>query len=105
MRLKWLLVITGISLAMAGGVMLVTSGAAPQAPGVFHAPPEGWNPVTASDSELNYYNIPPRPSAPDDLARWKSVVTNMKWVKPEFKLVQPRMGPSRGETLTIHETN
>lgn len=104
MLIKRFLAVTGIGLATVG-VLLVTSGAAaPQAPVVeFRAPPEGWNPVAASDSELDYYNFPPRPRNPEDLARWKSVVTNTKWVRPEFRLTEPRMGSSRGEIVSIDQ--
>lgn|GEM_PF-4826067 len=103
MRIKRFLVTSGIGLAMAGVAAITSWASAPEIPGlVIHAPPQGWNPVTATDSELEYYNFPPRPRNPDDLERWKSVVTNMQWVRPEFELHQPRIGPTRGEILTIH---
>lgn len=38
----------------------------------FRRPPSGWNPITATDAELTYYGLPPRPSDSDALAAWKA---------------------------------
>jgi hypothetical protein len=55
------------------------SGQTPGASGpVFYtAPPAGFDPLTAADSELADYGIPPRPdqSEPDLYARWAKMVT------------------------------
>jgi hypothetical protein len=65
-----------------------------------HAPPARWDPLTASDAELNYYNFPPRPTDPQELERWKSVVLNKRWIWPEFRRAPHRSG-SRGEILDV----
>ncbi|KEO81885.1 hypothetical protein [Tumebacillus flagellatus] len=44
-----------------------------------HIPPHGWNPLTASDEELNFYNFPPRPHDPADLKDWERIVSNSTW--------------------------
>ncbi|MGD0959798.1 MAG: G1 family glutamic endopeptidase [Methylomonas sp.] len=41
-------------------------------------PPAGFNPLTASDQELEKFNLPPRPDpvqAPNEYARWQKMVT------------------------------
>lgn len=51
---------------------------------VIHQPPDGWNPLTATDAELAYYNYPPRPqNDPAALEQWKQVVSG-RWVRPIF---------------------
>lgn len=37
---------------------------------MFPVPPEGFHPLTASDEALEIYGFPPRPSDPDELAKW-----------------------------------
>jgi hypothetical protein len=51
---------------------------------IVHIPPSDFNPLTATDAELDYYNFPPRPKYPTDLNRWESVVSNKNFIKPEF---------------------
>jgi hypothetical protein len=37
-------------------------------------PPEGFDRTTATDEQLRQYGIPPRPTDPQDLARWRDTV-------------------------------
>ncbi len=39
-----------------------------------HLPPEGWNPLTASEDELKYYKYPSKPVDSDKLKEWKKAV-------------------------------
>jgi hypothetical protein len=43
----------------------------------FH-PPSGFDPLIASDAELEWYGFPARPSDPDLLARYKRVFLRLK---------------------------
>lgn len=36
----------------------------------FRQPPNSWNPLTATDEELSFYGLPPRPTEADELALW-----------------------------------
>ena len=72
-----------------GHKTLYASQATGSANVVVHVPPYGWNPLTASDADLNYYNYPPRPRDPAKLSQWASQVTNAKWVRPEFGPPEP----------------
>lgn len=46
-------------------------------------PPSNWDAVNASDEELEYYGYPTKPKDPDDLKKWKEIVSS-KWIKPKF---------------------
>ena len=48
---------------------------------IINVPPENWNPVTATDEELQKYAYPPRPKDATALEEWKKVVGG-KWVYP-----------------------
>jgi len=56
----------------------------------FNLPPEGFDPITASDSELAVYGFPARPSDPAILARFEShyrrTKGRMRYIVPEFEL-------------------
>lgn len=51
---------------------------------IYHEPPKGFNPVNATDVELQLYNFPPRPTDEKELKHWKEIV-GTKWVAPKFK--------------------
>ena len=41
-------------------------------------PPDGWQPLTASDEQLTLYDFPPRPTDPDELAQWNDDYSNFQ---------------------------
>ena len=63
------------------------------------SPPAGFNPLTASDAELDYYGFPPRPdaaTAPGDYAFWAHIVTlPSKRVTPTFQQTNVYNGPAQ----------
>ncbi|WP_152559314.1 hypothetical protein [Tumebacillus flagellatus] len=72
-------------------VQVSTTAGASVTQGVeIHEPPQGWNPLTATDAELNFYNYPPRPRNQEAMAQWTEVVSKSKWVGGEIKKGIPR---------------
>jgi hypothetical protein len=61
-------------------------------------PPAGFNPLVASDQQLDQYGFPPRPDpkvAPSDYAVWQSVVTApVRRVIPHQQMTTLRNGPA-----------
>ena len=48
------------------------------------APPSGFNPLTATDNELQQYGFPSRPSDAKELQEWETVMQYAKYyVKPD----------------------
>lgn len=63
-------------------------------------PPKNWDPINASDNELNYYGYPQRPSDAEELEQWKKLVSTT-WVKPEFKITETKQSaPSENAVIT-----
>jgi Peptidase A4 family len=62
-------------------------------------PPEGFNPLTASDSELEYYGYPPRPDqseAPKAFASWqKAMKASNKRITPVLQVTNNFAGPAK----------
>lgn len=54
---------------------------------VHRVPPAGFNPLTASDDELDYYDLPRRPAAGPALDHWKDMMIHQKMVAPPPYLV------------------
>jgi hypothetical protein len=54
-------------------------------PAEVHVPPPGWNPLKATDEELNYYNFPPRPEDAELLKEWEKIVTSGHWEPARFE--------------------
>lgn len=50
----------------------------------FREPSKDWNPLNATDEELQFYGYPSRPKNKNDLEQWKKIVS-CKWVKPEMR--------------------
>lgn len=48
---------------------------------IVNIPPNGWNPLTATDAELDYYAYPARPADPTELEKWKGIVSG-QWEVP-----------------------
>ena len=48
----------------------------------FLVPPEGFDPITATDEELSRYCFPPRPSSSAQLKQWENQVKNYKVTPP-----------------------
>jgi hypothetical protein len=63
------------------------------------APPAGFDPVTASDAQLDAYGFPPRPDAkknPGPYALWKTVVTRpVTRIVPELQATKAVNGPEK----------
>jgi hypothetical protein len=47
---------------------------------VFPVPPQGFNPLTASDALLKEYHFQDRPTGAEDLTRWKDVMSHYKTI-------------------------
>ena len=61
---------------------------------IYPEPPPGFNPLTASDKELNRYGFPPRPDAnkaPEAYRQWRKLV------------LVPRKGNSKLQPTTIDD--
>jgi hypothetical protein len=67
---------------------------------VYDPPPAGFNPLTASDAELEQWGFPPRPSKTDKAgyARWKRTATLMR-VTPQLTPTNIYNGPARNVRL------
>lgn len=63
---------------------------------VYDAPPAGFDPLKASDDELQDWGLPPRPSVSDmnSYARWKKIVTFTRII-PELKFTEIYNGSAR----------
>jgi hypothetical protein len=63
------------------------------------APPKGFNPLTASDQDLEYYGFPPKPNeiaAPKAFASWQKAMTASKIrVKPVLEVTKNFAGPAK----------
>ena len=63
------------------------------------APPQGFNPLNASDQDLEYYGFPPRPNeveAPKAFARWQKAMTASKLrVSPKLEMTNNFAGPAK----------
>jgi hypothetical protein len=63
------------------------------------APPKGFNPLTASDQDLEYYGFPPRPNeiaAPKALATWqKAMAASKTRVTPVLEVTNNAAGPAK----------
>jgi hypothetical protein len=68
------------------------------------APPEGFDAVTASEADLEYYGFPPRPeeaTAPKAYASWKSaMVASKKRIVPTLQVTNVFHGPARAKAGT-----
>ncbi len=52
---------------------------------IVHIPPVGFDPMTASNSDLAKYGLPPRPTGQTKLAQWKKDFGTVKhWINPTF---------------------
>jgi hypothetical protein len=71
------------------------------------APPEGFNPLEASDTELATYGFPPRPDPqehPAANATWqKAMKASHHRITPELQLMNVYHGPAKG--TSVKETN
>jgi hypothetical protein len=45
---------------------------------IYHVPPHGFNPLTATDAQLDEYGFPARPSDPDQLKHWENIMSHCK---------------------------
>jgi len=63
------------------------------------APPAGFNPLTASDQDLEYYGFPPRPDevrAPNAFASWQKAMTaSKKRISPVLEVTKNFAGPAK----------
>jgi len=63
------------------------------------APPTGFNPLTASDQDLDYYGYPPRPdqvAAPKAFASWqKAMNASRKRIMPQLEVTKNIAGPAK----------
>jgi hypothetical protein len=63
------------------------------------APPQGFNPLTASDQDLEYYGFPPKPNeidSPKAFASWQKAMTASKIrVKPVLEVTKNFAGPAK----------
>ncbi|MGA7315489.1 MAG: G1 family glutamic endopeptidase [Silvibacterium sp.] len=63
------------------------------------APPEGFNPLDASDQDLEYYGFPPRPdqvAAPKAFASWEKAMTASRIrVEPILEVTRNSAGPAK----------
>lgn len=63
------------------------------------APPKGFDPLTASDQDLEYYGFPPRPNdvaAPKAFATWKRAMTASKTrIMPVLEVTRNVAGPAK----------
>ena len=63
------------------------------------APPAGFNPLNASDQDLEYYGYPPRPDeirAPKAFASWQKAMTaSKKRVTPVLEVTKNFAGPAK----------
>jgi len=53
----------------------------------FRAPPPGFEPLTATQAQLNEYGLPARPTDPSASARWSAMMQNLHFVPPPPYLV------------------
>lgn len=67
---------------------------------VYDQPPAGFNPLTASDPELEQWGFPPRPSTSDakNYAKWRRLVTSTR-ITPELTFTNIYHGPARNAKL------
>jgi hypothetical protein len=67
---------------------------------VYDLPPASFNPLTASDFEIEQWGLPPRPSITNATAyaRWKKMVTSTR-VTPVLKFTNVYHGPARGAKM------
>jgi hypothetical protein len=68
---------------------------------IYDLPPAGFDPVTATDAELEQYGLPPRPPINDvtRYARWKTLVTATR-VPPRLEFTKSHHGPVQGLNQT-----
>ena len=57
---------------------------------IFHVAPPDFNPLTATDEQLQRYGVEPRPKDAQELAEWKDKVKNFK-------------GSQVGKTIELHK--
>jgi hypothetical protein len=50
-------------------------------------PPVDFDPLKATDEELDYYGLPARPTDPEQYKRWAENVGNKKYVGPSLKAI------------------
>jgi hypothetical protein len=69
---------------------------------VYDAPPAGFDPMTATDAEIEQYGLPPRPTPRDmvHLARWQRHVTAPR-VEPTFQFTNVYVGPAGGVAQNV----
>src|SRR5262245_7706843 len=63
----------------------------------FEAPPAAFNPLTATQAELERYGFPPRPNravGAEALARWERRVRDQTWIVPELVQTSTFHGPA-----------
>jgi Peptidase A4 family len=69
------------------------------------APPKDFNPLTASDEDLDYHGFPPRPdeiAAPKAFASWKSAILASKTrLVPKLEMTSLFHGPAKGSASTL----
>jgi peptidase A4-like protein len=67
---------------------------------VYDVPPAGFDPLTASDIELQQWGFPPRPKSGDpvDYARWKRMATSTR-ITPQLKFTNIYHGPARNPKI------
>jgi hypothetical protein len=63
----------------------------------FRNPPDGFDPVTASDSQLLVHGYPARPSHPAMLERWQRVLSQ------PIRMIQPSFAPREGRQTRLPE--
>lgn len=68
--------------------------------------PDNWNPLNATNKELEYYNLPKRPSGGDKLKRWEKLVS-CKFIKPEIVTtnIQHTSATQKNITATTQASN
>ena len=91
------------SLALANGTPPPESVAADQTNAqeivISPPPPADFNPLSASDAELDQYGYPPHPdaqSAPDEYAQWKKLVSVPRISNPKLQQTTIYNGPVQG---------
>ncbi len=54
---------------------------------IANIPPEGFDPIKATDEELSYYGLPQRPTDPELYKNWVKNVCNKRYVEPGLKVI------------------
>lgn len=92
----------GTTAVRAAASNVVSTDQIPTIPAPPPAPPEGFNPVTASQQDLTIYGFPERPTDPAALRAWTNAMQHVKYYVP------PQQKPSnsyRGLAGTSYSSN